>query len=162
MRIEFIIAIVIILIALAALLPRKSVHAELQFEQSAAVVWAAIVDTGGYDAWNPIFQKLRGEFVAGTEMAFEMRVSDGSFSPVTAKVVAVTPEQLLHQSAGIPGVLTANHQWRLEANDAGTLVIQHEEYRGAGVLFYNPAYVQTLYQQGLEALRERFAGAEGN
>ena len=89
---------------------------------------------------------------------FSMQLADGSFTPVEAVVEEMVPNQKLHQRAGFPGVLTADHQWLLVETPAGTRVIQHEEYRGVGVLFYDPSYVQVLYAEGLTALKARLEG----
>ena len=91
-------------------------------------------------------------------MALSMTTSDGSSTDIEVVVEEIIPNQKLHQSAGIPGVLTANHLWLVEEVSQGTRVTQHEEYRGVGVLFYDPAYVQDLYQQGLENLKKRLEG----
>lgn len=145
-------------VALAVWLPRKSVHAELVIDAPPSVVWAAIVDTASYGEWNPIFETVDGTFAEGATMSISMQLEDGSFTPVEAVVEEMVPNQKLHQRAGFPGVLTANHQWLLEATAAGTRVIQHEEYRGVGVLFYDPSYVQVLYAEGLAALKVRIEG----
>ncbi len=147
-------------VALAVLLPRKSVHAELVIDASPADVWAAITNTAAYAEWNPIFRSVEGAFSEGATMAISMRLEDGSVTPVEAVVVEMVPNELLHQRAGFPGVLTADHQWLLEDTAGGTRVVQHEEYRGVGVLFYNPAYVQDLYAEGLAALKSKVEGGE--
>jgi len=134
----------------AAILPSKSVHAELVI-----VVWNALMDSSGYGDWIPIFTRVDGVFAEGAIMALSMTTSDGGSTDIEVVVKEMIPNQKLHQSAGIPGVLTANHQWLVEEIPEGTRVTQHEEYRGVGVLFYDPAYVQDFYQQGMENLKKR-------
>ena len=56
---------------------------------------------------------------------------------------------------GTRGVLTFDHTWRLEPVADGTRVTQHEEYRGIGVWFWDPAWVEEAYGDGLVALEER-------
>jgi len=139
----------------AAILPSKSVHAELVIGVPPAVVWNALMDSSGYGDWNPIFTRVDGVFAEGAIMALSMTTSDGGSTDIEVVVKEMIPNQKLHQSAGIPGVLTANHQWLVEEIPEGTRVTQHEEYRGVGVLFYDPAYVQDFYQQGMENLKKR-------
>ena len=43
-------------------------------------------------------------------------------------------------------MLTFDHTWRLEAVDGGTRVTQFEEYKGIGVLFWDPAWVEEAYK----------------
>ena len=147
--------IVLALIAIAALvwLPRKSVEARLLIEAPPEVVWAALTNTGNYAAWNPIFVKVSGDMRPGRELVLDMRLEDGQLSQITVTVDAMIEYQSIQQSAGVPGILTAHHEWSLEPAKEGTLVAQRETYRGVGVLFYDPAYVELLYAQGLKNLR---------
>lgn len=52
-------------------------------------------------------------------------------------------------------MLTFDHTWRLEVVDGGTRVTQSEEYRGIGVLFWDPAWVEEAYEQANFNLRDR-------
>ena len=158
MKLWMIVAALLVVVVLAVLLPRKSVHAELVIDASPEEVWAVITNTATYGEWNPIFESVAGTFAEGETMAISMQLEDGSFTPVEAVVEAMVPNRELHQRAGFPGVLTADHQWLLQETPDGTRVIQHEEYRGVGVLFYDPAYVQVLYAEGLAALKLRLEG----
>ena len=151
-------SVVTLAVFAAALVPRKSVHAELVIEVAPSAVWNALMDTSSYGDWNPIFTRVDGVFDEGAKMALSMTTSDGSSTDIEVVVREMIPNEKLHQAAGIPGVLTANHQWLIEEVSQGTRVTQHEEYRGVGVLFYDPAYVQDLYQQGLENLKKRLEG----
>ena len=148
-------AIVVVVVAALALLPRKSVHAEALIDAAPDVVWEALMDTASYGEWNPIFTQVRGVFAEGATMQLTMTTADGGSTQLDVYVAEMVPNQKLNQTAGVPGVLTADHQWLIEATTQGTRVVQHEEYRGAGVLFYDPAYVQNLYQDGLVALKRR-------
>ena len=147
--------IVLALIAIAALvwLPSKSVEARLLIEAPPEVVWAALTNTGNYAAWNPIFVRVSGDMRPGRELVLDMKLEDGQVSQITVTVDAMIEHQSIQQSAGVPGILTAHHEWSLEPAKEGTLVVQRETYRGVGVLFYDPAYVELLYAQGLKNLR---------
>ncbi len=150
--------VAISVLAGAVLLPRKSAHAELMFQQPAEEVWAALMDTSVQSDWNPIFDSVEGVYGVGATMQYGMVTSDGSVVPVEARVIEMVPNKLLNQFGGYPGILTFDHQWILEATPEGTRVVQHEEYRGVGVLFVDVSYVPGLYQQGLVALRSRLDG----
>ena len=147
--------IVLALIAIAALvwLPRKSVEARLLIEAPPEAVWAALTNTGNYAAWNPIFVRVNGDMRPGRGLVLDMKLEDGQVSQITVTVDAMIEYQSIQQSAGVPGILTAHHEWSLEPAKEGTLVVQRETYRGVGVLFYDPAYVELLYAQGLKNLR---------
>ena len=152
-------AIAIAAVLVAALLPRKSVHAEIVIGVPPAVIWKALMDSAGYGDWNPIFTRVDGDFAQGATMALSMTTSDGGSTAieVVVKEMILKPEAYI-RALVFWGVLTANHQWLIEEMPQGARVTQHEEYRGVGVLFYDPAYVQDLYQQGLANLKQRLEG----
>jgi len=112
-----------------------------------------LTDTSNYATWNPIFVGVSGDMRPGGELALDMKLDDGELSQITVTVDAMIEHQSIQQSAGVPGILTAHHEWSLEPAKEGTLVVQRETYRGAGVLFYDPGYVALLYMESLKNLR---------
>jgi hypothetical protein len=154
---KWIIAVGLILIVLVALayFGRKSVRAEVTIKVEPYQVWAVLTDPGSYQDWNPILVSVDGEFVEGQTLSVEMKNPDDSVTTVTPRVRKVVPNAELNQVGGIPGVLTFDHTWRLEAVDGGTRVTQFEEYRGIGVLFWDPSWVEAAYRQANENLRLR-------
>ena len=147
--------IFLVVLALAVILPRKSVHAELVIDAKPASIWETLMDTSTYGEWNPIFTDVAGTFSKGATMRLNMTTADGGSTQIDVLVKEMLVNQALNQTAGIPGVLTADHRWLIEETAQGTRVVQHEEYRGLGVLFYDPTYAQDLYQQGLVSLKKR-------
>ena len=133
--------LVLILVAALISLPRKSVEARLLIEAPPKALWAMLTDTGNHAAWNPIFVGVSGDILPGGELALDMKLADGQRSQITSTVDSMMEYQSIRQSAGVPGILTAHHEWSLEPAKEGTLVLQLETYRGVGVLFYDPAYV---------------------
>ncbi len=153
-----VLVILLVLVVLAVVLPRKSVHAELVIPAEPADVWRVLVDPGSYSNWNPIFVAVEGRFEEGNILSVAMRSPDGSETPVAPRVKKIVVNQEINQVGGIPGVLTFDHTWRLEPSDDGTNVIQHEEYRGIGVLFWDPAWVEDAYEDGNQGLNNYLSG----
>jgi hypothetical protein len=151
---------VLLVFGLLYLVGCKSVHAELVVHTTPEKVWSVLIDTKGYKEWNPVLIPVEGELKEGEKLKYQMRDKSGTQSEVTAKVIKIIPNKILNQYDGIPGILTFNHTWKIEPENAGTKVIQHEEYRGIGVLFWDPSWFQTAYQKSLERLRERIADLE--
>ena len=147
------IVLALILVAALVWLPRKSVEARLLIEAPPKVIWAMLTDTGNYATWNPIFVGVSGDMRPGGELALDMKLENGQLSQITVTVDAMIENQSIQQSAGVPGILTAHHEWSLEPAKEGTLVVQRETYRGVGVLFYDPGYAALLYMEGLKNLR---------
>ena len=153
------VVLVLILAAVLVWLPRKSVEARLLVEAPPKAVWAMLTDTGNYATWNPIFVGVSGDMLPGGELALDMKLEDGQLSQITVTVDAMIEYQSIRQSAGVPGILTAHHEWSLEPAKEGTLVVRRETYCGVGVLFYDPAYVELLYAEGLRNLRAMLTDA---
>ena len=144
-----VVAAVLVLLALTG---RKSVHAERVIPRSAEAIWTALMDTGRYGEWNPIFVSAEGRFEEGGTIRYQMKTGDGAMTPVEPLVRRLVGGQELNQFGGLRGVLTFDHTWRLEPVAGGTRVTQHEEYRGIGVWFWDPAWVEEAYRDALVAL----------
>lgn len=154
---KWLIAVGLILIAVIvlALFSRKSVRAELTIDAPPEEVWSVLTDPALYPDWNPILVSVQGKFEEGATLSVGMRNPDGSVTDVKSRVKKLVPGSKLNQVGGIPGVLTFDHTWKLEAVAEGTRVTQFEEYRGIGVLFWDPAWVEEAYRQANLSLRER-------
>ena len=118
-----------------------------------------LTDTGNYAAWNPIFVGVSGDMLPGGELALDMKLEDGQLSQITVTVDAMIEYKSIRQSAGVSGILTAHHEWSPEPAKEGTLVVRRETYSGVGVFFYDPAYVELLYAEGLRNLRAMLTDA---
>ena len=153
---KWIIAVGLLLTVLVALalLARKSVRAELTINAEPEQVWSVLTDAGSYEDWNPILVSVDGDFVEGQTLSVGMKNPDGSVTVVEPKIRKLVPEVELNQVGGIPGVLTFNHTWSLEPVAGGTRVTQFEEYRGIGVLFWDPGWVEQAYKQANLNLRD--------
>ncbi|MDJ0748217.1 MAG: SRPBCC domain-containing protein [Woeseiaceae bacterium] len=152
---KWVIAVLLILIGVMflALLGRKSVRVELTIRATPDEIWSVLTDSSSYSAWNPILVAVKGDFHEGATLEVDMKSPDGSVAIVRPRVKKLVPNSEINQFGGIPGVLTFDHTWRLEAEDGRTRVIQFEEYRGIGVWFWDPAWVEEAYQQANINLR---------
>ena len=59
----------------------------------------------------------------------------------------------LNQVGGIPGILNFDYKWLLEPVDGGTRVVQHEEYHGIGVWFWDESWVEPAYANTFRSAR---------
>ena len=133
----------------------SSVHTEITIPAEPEKVWSVLTDTSGYKAWNPVLVPIEGDLKEGGKLKYQMTQPDGKQSEVTARVKKMVELKELNQGGGIPGILTFDHKWLLERVDGGTRVIQHEEYRGIGVWFWDEGWVEPAYARANEALRKR-------
>ena len=133
-----------------ALTGRKAVDAERVIPHSPGAIWVALMDTGRYGEWNPIFVSADGRFEEGGTVRYRMKTRDGGTTPVEPLVRRLVGERELNHF-GMRGVLTFDHTWRLEPVAGGTRVTQHEVDRGIGVWFWDPAWVEAAYREALAA-----------
>ena len=136
----------------------KQVHAELVVAASPEQVWSVLTDPAAYPEWHPVFVAVEGQYADGAELAYKLKDEKGKVSDVKATVRHFAPARELRQFGGIRGVLTFDHRWLLEPADGGTRVVQHEEYRGIGVWFWDPSWVEDAYQRAIEGLKARLEG----
>ena len=141
-------------------LGHKSVHAELGIHATPEQIWAVLTDTETYKEWNPVMIPEEGELAEGNKLKYKF-IQDGEASTIPSKVKKIIPNKLLNQGGGFPGVLTFDHQYILEPVAGGTKVTIHEEYRGIGVHFWDPAPVEKAYEVLLDALNQRVISLYG-
>ena len=144
-----------------AIFGRKVVHTEIEIAAPESEIWSVLSDAGRYAEWNPVIIKVEGQYELGAELSNTVRDGNGQESVMTSKVVRFVPDKELNQFGGLPGLLTFDHQWILEPTDTGTRVIQHEEYRGIGIWFWDESWVEPAYSKANEALRERVFALRG-
>jgi uncharacterized protein YndB with AHSA1/START domain len=137
------------------LLGRETFHAEITIDATPEEVWSVLTDAPGYAAWNPLLVPVGGDFSEGAEVEYQMTQPNGKQSTMKTRVRKVVALEVLGQYAGIPGVLTADHTWRLEPTQGGTRVIQHEVDNGAAMLFWDSSWVQPAYERVNLALKRR-------
>ncbi len=142
-----VLAIILVAVMLLGLLVRKTVHAETTIQAKPEDVWAVLTNSSSYPEWNPIFVSMDGEFNVGEALVIGMKSPDSSIIELKPRIKRIAPNRHLNMLGGIPGVMTFDHRWTLEAVDGGTRVIQHEEFRGIGMLLWNPAWVEDAYEQ---------------
>lgn len=138
-----------------SLLAHKSVHSELVHPSRPEEIWTVLMDTDQYEKWNEVLIPIEGRLEKGEEVTYRMISAGGKESIVKARVAALEEARLLNQKGGFPGVLTFDHKYILEPVDDGTKVTIHEDYRGIGVLFWDPTWFGNAYEKANHALRER-------
>ena len=146
---------ILLVFLLLAVTGRKRVHTELVIKASPQAVWSVLTNAAEYVKWNPVIVPVKGQFQAGSRLQYRMTGQNGKISQLKAVVRKVIPLKEINQFGGMPLIMTFSHTWRLVPVQGGTRVIQHEEYRGIGVHFWNPEWFQTAYSNANHALSER-------
>lgn len=134
---------------------RKSVYAEILIQAQPTEIWQVLINKEAYCEWNTVLVPVEGELIEGTKVNYEFYQDENSQSKILSKVKRVIEDSLLNQKGGIPGILTFNHKYILEPAKGGTNVIIQEDYKGIGVLFWDPSPVQEAYERLCKNLNDR-------
>lgn len=154
-RIMYIAIGIIVLLIILVFTGNKSVHHEVNIESSSGTVWKTLTEMDKYPNWNPVMELLEGEVKEGNQVKYRFTQDENTASEIGATVKQIIPEKLLNQKGGIPLVLTFDHKYILEPSGDGTKVTIHEDYKGIGVNFWNPAPVEAAYGRLNEALKKQ-------
>ena len=135
-------------------LGHHEVYTETVIAAEPEEVWAVITDAPNYKNWNPVITNAEGTYAEGATIINTV-VEDGKKpTEIKSKVVKFKPPFHLNQFGGYRGIITFDHHYILEKVDAGTKVIQKEEYTGFYVNFWDSAWVEPAYQRVNEALKQ--------
>lgn len=146
---------------LGALLTRKEFHVEIIIAAPPQAVWEVLMDTAAYPDWNPTFVEVVGTYTEGAKVLNRVRDPSAEILEMSATVTTLEKARELRQSGGIPGVLTFDHRWLLEATQEGTKVVQHEVDRGIGLWFWKSDWIEPAYAATNEALKQRVLSNAG-
>lgn len=125
----------------------KAVDVRMTISATPQQVWSIITDSKHYKDWNTVMVVLEGELQEGQTLKYQFQQDDNTSYTIRTTVKKRVENRLLNQKGGTPGVLTFDHRYILEPVPQGTRVVIHEEYRGIGVHFWDPAPVEAAYQR---------------
>lgn len=148
-------AVIIAILALLYLVGGKSVHTELVIPATPEQVWSVLMDTANYEQWNTVLLPIEGRLDKGEIVKYRFHQNEDNAYDIPSTVKNMEPGRLLNQAGGAMGILTYDHRYILEPEDAGTRVTIHEDYRGIAVPFWNPAPVEKAYKKLIEELKNR-------
>jgi len=139
---------------------RKSVHAEITIDTKPSAIWSVLTTADQIHEWNSVLIPVEGELKEGEKVKYEFRQEGSDPAVMSATVIKMDENKMINQKGGLAGILTFNHEYKLEDTEGGVKVIIHEEYQGIGVNFWNPAPVQAAYEKLLKELDERVKTTE--
>lgn len=141
---------------------------QIDIDASPQRVWQVLTDLSAYPQWNPFIVRAEGPIEAGSRLTLRMRPVGGRAATLKPKVLEATEASRLRWrgTVGIPGLLDADHVFRLVPLDGGgTRLHQDEEFHGLLV----PLVTRSLHRQTLpafgamnEALKHRAEHAATN
>ena len=133
----------------------KSITTVVEIPATPEQVWAMLVDTAAYPAWNPFITKLSGELAAGQRLEVRIAPPGGramTFRPTVTRVEAGRRLEWLG-TMGLKGIFDGRHTFTLESlGDQGTRLTQSEEFTGLLVPFTGKVLART--RSGFEAMND--------
>lgn len=133
----------------------KTVTTVIDIPATPEQVWATLVDTAAYPAWNPFITKLAGELVAGQRLEVRIAPPGGramTFRPTVTHVEAGRRLEWLG-TLGPKGVFDGRHTFTVESlGDGGTRLTQSEDFSGVLVPFTGTVMART--RAGFEAMND--------
>ncbi len=154
-----------------------SARAEIEIAAPIDVVWATMIDTAAYPAWNPFIVEVGrpdGDdrpLRLGDRVVLHVRWHDGGKARATERVTALDPPgaggtALLEYEYGGPiaalGLVRGRRQQQLTAlADGATRYTTHENLRGIASRFAPIAKVQDGFERHAAALKAAAEAAGG-
>jgi hypothetical protein len=110
----------------------KTLASQIDVDASPSRVWEVLTDYGAYPEWNPFIVRAEGRIEVGSRLSLRMQ-------PVGARGVSLRPTVLEAVEGRLrwrgrlwmPGILDAEHDFRVEALDGGrSRLTQNEKFTG--------------------------------
>jgi len=137
----------------------KTITTAIDIPATLEQVWATLVDTAAYPAWNPFITQLSGELATGEQLQVRIAPPGGramTFRPTVTQVEVGRRLEWLG-SLGVKGVFDGRHTFTLESlGDRGTRLTQSEEFSGLLVPFVGTMLART--RAGFEAMNDGLRG----
>ena len=151
----YVVTLLFVVLTSLYLMGRKTFHASIVIPASPEEVWSVLMDTENYKHWHPLLVPKEGKLISGKSIKYLMTQPNGKQSEFVTNILNIEPAKLIKQYAGVPLILTADHEYRLEKVDGGTRVVQHEVDNGLAMLFWDSSWVQPTYEKVNEELKRR-------
>ena len=150
---------------------KRLVHS-IDIDADPELVWQVLTDLAAYPEWNPFILRAEGRVQIGARLILRMRPVGGRAATFRPTVVeADEPTQVRWRGRlGLPKVLDADHEFRIEAlPDGRSRLTQDEHFSGVLVPFVAaslerrtlPAFAAmnaALRERAEEAVAARTAG----
>ena len=138
----------------------KTLTASVHIDASPDQVWAVLSDFASYPDWNPFIVSATGTLEPGARLALRMQPVGASATTVRPHVVEATAGQRLRWLGrlGVPGVFDAEHDFTLQPQGSGTMLVQREVFRGVLVPLFSRMLSRTTLPAFVamnEALKEK-------
>jgi hypothetical protein len=115
----------------------KRLSAQVDIHATPERVWEVLTDLAAYPEWNPFIVRADGVVEPGRRLILRMQPVGGRAMTLRPRLLDVAVPRMLRWRGrlGVPGLMDAEHSFRLEPKAGGTRLIQQETFSGALVPF---------------------------
>ena len=131
----------------------SDISTQIVIPASPVEVWKVLVDTKGYQDWNPTWRPKEGSLQQGAYIKYDYTQPGEDSIEMRFIVRKSVRPKVIEQSAGTSGLFTNQHRWVLEEVEDGTRVTQMESFSGILVLFSDLSWVEGAYRSVNEGLK---------
>jgi hypothetical protein len=138
-----------------------TLRSQIDIDAGPEQVWQVLTDLPAYPEWNPFIVRAEGHVTVGSRLTLRMQPVGGRPATLRPRVIDAVPGSVLRWrgTVGVPGIMDAEHVFRLVALDGGgTRLHQDEHFDGLLV----PLLTKSLQRKTLpafvamnEALKQR-------
>lgn len=109
-----------------------SLLSRIDIDASPQRVWQVLTDLSAFPDWNPFIVRAEGRIEVGSRLTLRMQPVGGRAATLQPTVTeAVDGSELRWRgTVGLPGLLDAEHVFRLTALEGGTRLQQDEYFHG--------------------------------
>lgn len=133
----------------------KTITTVIDIPAAPEEVWAVLVDTAAYPAWNPFITELSGELATGQRLRVRIAPPGSramTFKPTVTQVESGRRVQWLG-TLGVKGLFDGRHTFALEPlGERGTRLTQSEDFSGILVPLAGSMLART--RAGFEAMND--------
>lgn len=126
-------------------------------------VWRVLTDLDGYGSWNPYYPRAEGDLAEGAGITLHAVLPGGRTGVGRVRIRTVRPQEELRWTSHLflPGIMDADHRFRLAAAGPGRTRFEQDETL-RGLLVPVGGSIVAQIRQGCEAMAEALrARAEG-
>jgi len=123
-----------------------TVTSEVRIAAPLSRVWSLLLDFPKYPDWNPFIRRIEGQPEPGARLDFLFRIHPGLTISAEGRLKRLEPDRALSWTghAGDPRLLAVEHWFLLDADGAGTVLWQGEDFLGAGASGWTYLFARML------------------
>jgi hypothetical protein len=132
-----------------------SLSTSTTIDASPDVVWRVLTDLDGYGSWNPYYPRAEGDLAEGGTITLHAKLPGGRTGVGRCRIRTVRQQVELRWTSHLllPGIMDADHRFRLVRVDPGRTRLEQDETL-RGLLIPVGGSIVAQIRQGCDAMAE--------